>query len=139
VRLSEADARERLAAARSLRLATVGADGSPHLVPITFAVEGELIYTAVDFKPKSTRALRRLRNIEGNPRVALLVDAYSDDWGALWWVRVDGSAQVLTDADAVRHPIDVLAARYAQYRARRPDGPVIVIRAERWTGWSGAH
>ncbi|GAA4164619.1 TIGR03668 family PPOX class F420-dependent oxidoreductase [Gryllotalpicola daejeonensis] len=136
MQLSEAEARGRLAAARVARLATVGGDGAPHLVPITFALEGDLIYTAVDHKPKSTRDLRRLRNIAQNPQVALLADEYSDEWDALWWVRADGRARVITDAAAMRHPIDSLVARYSQYRARRPEGPVVVIRVERWTGWS---
>jgi PPOX class probable F420-dependent enzyme len=138
MRLSEGDARARFGAARAVRLATVGDDGAPHLVPITFALDGELVYTAVDHKPKSSRRLRRLRDIAENPRVALLADEYSEDWERLWWVRGDGEARVLTDADEMRHPIDKLVARYGQYRARRPDGPVIAIRVGRWTGWSGS-
>ena len=138
MQLSESEARARLAAARVVRLATVGADGEPHLVPITFAVEGDLIYTAVDHKPKSTPNLRRLRNIAQNPRVALLADEYSDDWTRLWWVRVDGEASVAADAASTAHPIDVLVARYEQYTAHRPAGALIVIRATRWTGWSAS-
>lgn len=122
MKLSEADARARVASAPVARLATVGRDGAPHLVPVVFAIEGEFIYIAVDFKPKTSPKLRRLRNIADNPQVALLVDEYGDDWGELWWVRVDGDATVLTDADAMRHPIDVLVARYPQYQAHRPDG-----------------
>jgi PPOX class probable F420-dependent enzyme len=138
VRLSEAEARLRLSAARVARLATAGADGQPHLVPVTFAVDGDLIYTAVDHKPKTTVNLRRLRNIRENPRVALLADHYSEDWDALWWVRVDGSATIVEDGQAVAHPIDVLVRRYEHYRRTRPTGPVIIIRAERWTGWAAA-
>lgn len=107
-------------------------------MPITFAVEGDLIFSVVDHKPKASRQLRRLRNIAQNPRVALLADHYSDDWEQLWWVRADGRASVIEDAGDTRHPIDVLAERYEQYRVRRPDGPVVVIRVERWSGWSGS-
>jgi PPOX class probable F420-dependent enzyme len=138
VRLTEGDARERLSAVPVATLATIGRDGNPHLVPITFAVEGDLIYTAVDHKPKTTPKLQRLRNIGQNPRVALLVHHYSDDWQELWWVRVDGLASVAQRAEDVRHPIDLLVGRYEQYRARRPDGPVITIHADRWTGWSSS-
>lgn len=138
MRLSEADARARLAKARSLRLATVGEGGAPHLVPITFAVEGELIFTAVDHKPKASRELRRLDNIAQNPRVALLADRYSDDWDTLWWVRADGRATVVMEADELKHPIDLLVARYEQYRAHRPEGPVIAIRVESWSGWASS-
>lgn len=138
MRLGETDARERLASVRVARLATVRADGSPHIVPVTFAVDGDLVYTAVDHKPKTTPALRRLKNIAQHPRVSLLADQYSDDWDDLWWVRADGHASVVADAAEARHPIDALVERYEQYRERRPRGPVIVIRVDRWSGWSSS-
>jgi PPOX class probable F420-dependent enzyme len=136
VMLTEEEARGRLGSARVARLATAGGDGQPHLVPVTFAVDGDLIYTAVDYKPKKSTNLRRLKNIRENPRVALLADHYDDDWDLLWWVRVDGWASVVEDERALQDPIDVLADRYEQYREHRPAGPVIVIQAERWKGWS---
>ena len=138
VRLSQEQARARFGAARVARLATTGLDGQPHLVPVTFAVDGDLIYTAVDHKPKTTVNLRRLRNILQNPRVALLADHYAENWDALWWVRVDGSASIVEHGQVAQHPIDMLATRYEQYRQTRPGGPVIVIQADRWTGWSAA-
>jgi PPOX class probable F420-dependent enzyme len=138
VRLSAEEARARFAEARVATLATLGGDGAPQLVPITFAVEGELIYTAVDHKPKASARLQRLGNIARDPRVALLCQHYGDEWDELWWVRAEGRASIITDAGAMRHPLDVLAARYAQYNERRPDGPVTVISVERWTGWSAA-
>jgi len=138
VRLTTEDARVRFAAQRAARLATAGRDGQPHVVPVTFAVDGDRICTAVDHKPKTTPNLRRLRNIAENPRVTLLTDHYTDDWAGLWWVRVDGHASVVTDDTAMQPYLDLLAERYGQYRQARPDGPVIVIEAERWTGWSGS-
>jgi len=138
VRLTTEDARARFAAQRAVRLATTGQDGQPHLVPITFAVDGDRIYTAVDHKPKTTPNLRRLQNIADNPRVALLADHYTDDWSGLWWVRVDGRASIVTDDAAMQPYLDMLAERYEQYRQTRPAGPVIVIEADRWTGWSGS-
>jgi PPOX class probable F420-dependent enzyme len=138
VRLTEEEAQRRLASARVARLATVGGDGQPHLVPVTFAIDGDLIYTAVDYKPKKSANLRRLRNIRENPRVALLVDHYADDWDELWWVRVDGWANVVEDKLGLQDPLDVLADRYEQYRTRRPVGPVIVIQVDRWKGWSSS-
>ncbi len=107
------------------------------MVPVTFALDADMIYTAVDHKPKRTVNLRRLRNIRENPWVAVLADHYDEDWGALWWVRVDGRARVLANDQAVEHQLDMLAGRYGQYRQTRPTGPVIVIEAERWTGWAG--
>lgn len=131
------EARRRFGAAAVARLASVDAAGVPHLVPITFAVLGETIYSAVDRKPKRTRALRRLANIAANPRVAVLADHYEDDWERLWWVRADGSARVLDAASAeAREALGALAARYERYRAQAPPGPVVAIDVERWTGWS---
>jgi PPOX class probable F420-dependent enzyme len=133
------EARARFAAARVARLATAGADRRPHVVPVVFAVDGDTVYTAVDdVKPKATMRLRRLRNIAANPAVALLADHYDDeDWTALWWARVDGAAQLLDPADpAAQRGRDLLAGRYAQYRAAPPPGVVVAIDVARWSGWA---
>jgi PPOX class probable F420-dependent enzyme len=129
------EARRLFAGARVARLASVDAEGRPHLVPIVFALDGDIVFSAVDAKPKRTTALKRLSNIAANPHVALLADHYDDaDWDALWWVRADGVARVIDDADA-RRGIALLAERYDQYRAAPPRGPVIAITVERWSGW----
>jgi len=135
VRVEPSDARARFAASRVARLATVAADGRPHLVPVVFAVEGDTVYSAVDdVKPKATRRLRRLANVAANPAVSLLADHYSDDWSALWWVRADGTAVVRDEAPAA---IALLRERYGQYADAPPAGPVIEVSVERWTGWRG--
>jgi PPOX class probable F420-dependent enzyme len=135
--VTEAEARSRFASARVARLATAGADGRPHVVPIVFALAGDTIYSAVDAKPKRTTALRRLANVRDNRRVAVLVDHYDDDWGALWWVRADGSGRILEAADdEARVAVELLAERYPQYRDEPPRGPVLAIDVERWSGWS---
>jgi PPOX class probable F420-dependent enzyme len=120
------------------RLGTVTEAGRPHIVPVTFAVDGDHVYIAVDAKPKTTRNLRRLRNIRGNPRVALLADRYDDDWASLWWVRADGRAAIAEDPPQMARPIALLAGRYRQYRENPPAGPVIDITVERWTGWAAS-
>ena len=132
------DARRRLGTARVAVLATVSASGRPHVVPVTFAVDGDVIYTAVDAKPKSTRDLRRLSNIRRDPRVSVLAEHYEDDWEALWWVRADGEAALIGDQAAMAEPIRLLADRYPQYRRDPPAGPVIAVRVTRWTGWSAS-
>ena len=136
MRLTEEEAQARLRSTRVARLATVDGDGQPHLVPVTFAVDGDLIYTAVDHKPKKSTNLRRLKNIRENPKVALLADHYEDDWDLLWWARADGWASVVEDERGLENPIDVLAEKYPQYRDHRPTGPVIIIQVDRWKGWS---
>jgi PPOX class probable F420-dependent enzyme len=135
--LTAAQARARFAAAPVAHLATAGADGQPHLVPITFVVVGETIHSVVDAKPKRTRALRRLANIAENPRVAVLVDHYEADWDRLWWARADGRAHTLAvDDPAAAAALAALAARYPRYRTAPPPGPVLAIDVERWSGWS---
>ena len=130
--------RRRLARAVVAHMATVGVDGRPHIVPITFAPEGDVLFFAVDHKPKKTTDLQRLRNIEANPAVSVLVDHYDDDWTRLWWVRADGSARILHEGAEFERGISLLAERYAQYQSARPDGPVVAITIERMTGWSAS-
>jgi PPOX class probable F420-dependent enzyme len=138
VNLDPAEARRRFATAMVARLATVGPAGQPHLVPVTFAVDGDRVYTAVDAKPKTTTDLRRLRNIAADPRVAMLADHYEADWAALWWARADGTAALLDRPADMAAPLRLLAARYPQYRARPPEGPVISVQVGRWSGWAAS-
>jgi PPOX class probable F420-dependent enzyme len=116
------------------RLATVGADGRPHVVPVCFALDGETLYTAVDEKPKSTRALRRLANIEANPLVELVIDHWDEDWSRLWWVRLAGRATIVE-----RHAraLELLVAKYPQYLERPPQGPFVVVAIESRSEWHG--
>jgi PPOX class probable F420-dependent enzyme len=151
MRLPSGEAARRFRGARVARLATVGADGAPHLVPVTFGVidapgagdgagrsdPAELIVFAVDHKPKSTTALRRLDNIAANPRVAFLVDAYADEWDKLWWVRADALAQVA--GEPVRSSaIPALRAKYPQYERVPPTGVVVAATVTTWSGWQAS-
>ncbi|WP_374970821.1 TIGR03668 family PPOX class F420-dependent oxidoreductase [Terrabacter sp. BE26] len=137
------DLRVRFAAARVARLATVRPDGRPHLVPVVFAVlpgaGGDVVWSAVDDKPKSTRSLQRLANVEANPAATLLVDHFEDDWTRLWWVRVDGRAAVVqVDEPGADEALEALAAKYPQYAASRPPGPLLRVDVTRWAGWTGS-
>jgi PPOX class probable F420-dependent enzyme len=136
--MDAAEMRRRIDGAQVARLATVGRDGRPHIVPITFASDDDTIYFAIDFKPKKTADLQRLRNIEANPSVSVLVDHYEDDWTKLWWVRVDGSARIVIDGAVFEKGIALLTQRYVQYRSVRLAGPVVAIAVERMTGWSAS-
>lgn len=119
-------------AERVARLATVGADGRPHVVPICFALEGDTLYTAVDEKPKSTRRLRRLANIEANPLVEVVVDHWDEDWSRLWWVRLAGRAAIV---DHDERALELLQAKYVQYREHPPEGPFVVVHVESHREW----
>lgn len=133
------DARLRFAAGRVAHLATATAAGQPHLVPLVFAVDGDRVLSVVDAKPKRSTALRRMANVMENPLVSLLVDHYDDDWSALWWVRADGTGHIHeTGSPAAEASIDLLAARYEQYKIRRPQGSVLEVDVLRWSGWSAS-
>jgi len=122
--------------ARAARLATVRPGGAPHIVPVVFAFDGDEIVTPVDHKPKRTRDLQRIANIRNDPRVALLADAYDDDWSDLWWVRVDGEARIVEPGTAGhRTAAAVLAQRYGQYREHPIAGAIISVAPTGWTGW----
>lgn len=151
--MDEDEARRRLAAARVGTLATVTPHGTPHLVPVVFALVDDVVYTAVDSKPKTTMALQRLDNIDATGRASLLVDEYREDWSALWWVRADGPARVLAidyserrrgrlagrldpgREEQVHIAFDALIGKYPQYVSQPPTGPVIAIRIKRWRSW----
>ena len=125
----------RFAAAPVARLATVTPQGHPHVVPIVFAADGEVIYTAVDGKPKSTQRLRRLANIAANPSVSVLVDHYADDWSQLWWVRADGVASIVSDGPEFDRGLALLRAKYPQYESVSLNGPALVVTVQKWTSW----
>ena len=127
--------RARVAEALVARLATVRPDGRPHVVPCCFVLSDEVLYSAVDAKPKSTRALRRLDNIRADPSVAVLVDHYADDWETLWWVRLDGRARIVDSGSEFDQALQLLAAKYEQYVRDPPLGPVIAVDITRWQAW----
>ncbi len=136
--MTPGEARARFEEALVGYLATVGADGAPHLVPITFALNGDTIYTAVDAKPKRSRPLHRFENVAVNPRVSVLVDMYDDDWTRLWWARADGIASVVTDGDELERALSALRTRYPQYATVSLTAPAMAIAVDRWSGWSSA-
>ncbi|WP_436345888.1 TIGR03668 family PPOX class F420-dependent oxidoreductase [Natronorubrum sp. FCH18a] len=146
--------------ARVARLATATEDGTPHVVPICYAIlepahsnrdddSGLRIVSAIDEKPKSSRTLQRVRDVQANPRVALLVDQYREDWSRLAWVQVRGRARVVSsdpdgDADASTSVstsdhddgVAALESKYEQYGDHDlHDRPILEIRVDRVLSW----
>jgi PPOX class probable F420-dependent enzyme len=129
-------ARELIDSARVAHLGLLDADDRPRVLPVTFAVAGAEVWSAVDHKPKRTegRELARVRWLRRNPAAALTVDRYSDDWDRLAWVQALGRIEVL---DAVQPAaLDALQAKYEQYRDRPPAGPFLRLAPARFLFWS---
>ena len=133
------EALSRLRSARVGRLATLTPDGKPHVVPFVFVVtdrgSATRLYWMVDEKPKRSKELQRLRNIEHQPAVELVVDEYDEDWDTLWWVRARGRARVVVDADERDAALGLLRAKYLQYESTEDPGLVVAIEIETVTGW----
>ncbi len=128
-----------LATARVAHLATAGADGRPHVIPICFVWVPPVLYSAIDGKPKRRATLRRLRNIVDTGRAAVLVDTWTEDWSKLAYVLVEGPAAILTDGTERDEALVLLTAKYPQYDdLPLIDNVVIRITAERRVVWSGA-
>ena len=126
---------------RVARLATADTRGRPLVVPVCFACGKDAIYSVLDEKPKRVAAsrLRRVRNIEVNPQVCLLVDHYEEDWSRLAYILVEGIAEVLTEATEHAEALRLLREKYPQYRAMRLEGrPVIKIAPQRLIRWKPA-
>jgi len=124
--------------ARVGHLGTVGADGTPHVVPVCFVLVDQVAYTAVDQKPKRSTELRRTANLVATGHACLLVDSYSEDWSTLWWVRLDGRGRVAGEPGEQTRALAALRDKYQQYAERPPTGPVLCVDVARWSGWSAA-
>jgi PPOX class probable F420-dependent enzyme len=123
---------------RVARLATVDETGQPHVVPIVYAFDGQRLFTPVDAKPKRVgpHQLRRVRDLQASPRVAVIVDEYSDDWRDLAWVQIRGRATLVESGPEYDAGLALLEARYPQYTAMPLAGrPLIIIRVQHITGW----
>jgi PPOX class probable F420-dependent enzyme len=126
---------------RVARLATTGKSGQPHLVPIVYAFDGELIYTPIDEKPKRVEAeqLQRVRDIQAQPAAAVLIDDFFEDWKRLVWVQIRGRARLVTSGERYTTGLNLLEAKYPQYRDMPIQGrPLIVVEIERVLSWMGS-
>ena len=127
-----------LAAQRVARFATADAQGQPHVVPVCYSLIDESVYFTIDEKPKQAdvRRLKRLRNIEQNPKVALVVDHYDENWSQLGWVMLRGKAEILDDGDEHAAAQRELRERYPQYQTMQLSAlPVVAIRIRHVATW----
>jgi PPOX class probable F420-dependent enzyme len=130
-----------LARARVARLATVDAQGQPHVIPIVFAFASTLLYTPLDAKPKSVadvRQLQRVHNLITHPQIAVIVDDYDENWSRLRWVQIRGLARLVENGEEQERGLQLLRAKYLQYRTTTPlsdDSPVIIITPQHVGTW----
>ncbi|MCH8062516.1 MAG: TIGR03668 family PPOX class F420-dependent oxidoreductase [Chloroflexi bacterium] len=123
---------------RVARLATVDDAGSPHVIPVCYAFDGERLYTALDLKPKRVegRMLKRVRNILENPRVSLVIDDYSESWSDLAYVLIHGVARIVDSGEEQRSGEGLLRSKYPQYRELlKPGATIISITPDKIISW----
>jgi PPOX class probable F420-dependent enzyme len=127
-----------LRAARVAHLATADAGGQPLVIPICFAFDGKEFFSPIDEKPKrlSPQRLKRLRNIEENSQVSLVIDRYDENWRKLAYVLVSGRARILLTGQKHRRAVTLLRRKYRQYHSMAIDQrPMIVIRPLAVKAW----
>ena len=134
--LEQAEARRRFAAGRVARLATVAADGRPRVVPCCFVLAGEVVYSAVDEKPKASPDLARLRDMAVHPDVTFVVDHYEEDWDEVWWARVRGRARMAA-GDEEASAVVLLREKYPQYQSHQL-ARVVAVDVTEMKGWAGS-
>ena len=126
-----------LSSERVGRLGVLDDEGAPRVLPVTFAVAEGLIWSAIDQKPKRTEEPARLRFLRRDPRAALTVDRYSDDWEELAWVQVLGTVRILDPSEGASG-LEALSEKYEQYQAESPPGPLLALKPERYLWWRAA-
>ena len=130
----------RLRQARVARLATIGEDGAPRIVPVCFAVDRGVFYTPIDRKPKRGEPAR-VRNLERRKSAALLIDHYEENWRKLWYVMIRGQGKVLRPPDGGERvrALALLRAKYRQYRGPMLPQEAIILRISprAWRSWQG--
>ena len=130
-------AKDLLESARVGRLGLLDGEGAPRVLPVTFTLAGGRIWSAIDRKRKRAREPARLRFLRRDPRAALTVDRYSEDWDELAWVQVIGSVSIL-DASEGAEGLEALSEKYEQYRAEPPPGPLLALEPLRYVHWRAA-
>jgi len=125
---------------RIARMATVDESGKPLALPVCFASEGNFIYSPIDKKPKSVSAgkLKRVRNIISNPNISLVIDNYVENWSMLYYLIIQGTAEMIYEGEEYKNSLKILTKKYAQYDEMGLESlgaPVIKITPEKIISW----
>ena len=119
------------------RLGLLDDAGAPRVLPVTFAVAEGAIWSAIDQKPKGPGEPARVRFLRRDPRAALTVDRYSDDWEQLAWVQVLGTVRIVELSEGAEG-LAALSGKYGQYREKAPPGPLLALKPKRYLSWRAA-
>jgi PPOX class probable F420-dependent enzyme len=127
--------------ARVARLATIDSEFKPHVVPVVFVFDGNHFFIPIDEKRKTAKPekLKRIKNIQDNPNVALLIDEYSEDWTRLAFVMIQGKASTASKTDGnlqVQEAYKKLMTKYLQYQNVGLGEMCIIIAPEKVASWS---
>jgi PPOX class probable F420-dependent enzyme len=137
--LGQDEMRDRIERMRVVRLATIDELGRAHVVPVIFAVDGDIFYSPTD-KPKDGRQRpKRLRNLDNDQRVTVLADFYDEDWLKAWWVRLRGTGRVVGESAERTHALGLVDRKYQQFDGPRylaDGGPVLAVDIKDWLGWA---
>jgi PPOX class probable F420-dependent enzyme len=116
------------------RLGLLDDEGAPRVLPVTFALAEGVVWSAIDQKPKRSAEPARLRFLRRDPRAALTVDRYSDNWEELAWIQVLGTVRIVDAGDGAAG-LAALSEKYDQYREEAPPGPLLALAPERYLWW----
>lgn len=136
--MDELQIRRQATEARVARVGTVDERGRVHLVPIAFALQDGTLYSLTD---AGSRPAKRLRNLQKDPKVTILIDAYDEDWSNVWWVRLRGTGRVVEAGPERELAERLLREKYAQDASAPPamtGGPFLAVDIEEWSGWANA-
>jgi PPOX class probable F420-dependent enzyme len=139
-KLNEPAVREFIEYARIGHLATTSGAGEPHNIPLCFWFDGSRFYFVIDEKPKRKGGteIKRMKNIAENPRVALVIDHYDEDWNRLAYVLIHGAAKIVEDDAEYALAIQRLRHKYPQYHTMeltQEKNPAIRIEPTRVHAW----
>ena len=137
MRLSTRRCEELLRRAERATLATLHPVRGVDAVPACFSYDGGRIAVPIDrVKEKSGSVLRRVRNLEADPRASLLCDHWEqNDWSRLWWVRASLEWAADSGEPELEVLLELLEQKHRQYEGR-PFADVLVFRVTGLTGWA---
>jgi hypothetical protein len=109
------------------------------VLPITYALADDAIWSVIDRKPKVRDVPARVAWLRREPRAGICVDVYHEDWAKLAWVQLIGEVDVL-ELDDGPAGLEALLDKYPQYGDEPPQGPLLRLDVERGMSWrAGDH